>query len=101
MGELAQWVNRYLEWAYIEAGNAISQEKALLPCSTALPPPESPKGSKEGSGSSRKTSAEATWWMLKTQKPYKESKKEKGRKRDLRMSLSSLQGKGKGRRWKD
>jgi len=77
-GRLRPDVNHYLKWAYIEAGNAISLNRRHWPGRHVVRLYERMhhrKGHQKAIGAVARHLAEATFWILRKQEPYREPKK--------------------------
>ncbi len=70
-------VNRYLKWAYVEAGNAVCVNRrahADRHVSRLYNRLVDPKGHQKAIGAVARHLAEATYWVLKKKEPYREPK---------------------------
>ncbi len=92
-GRLRPDVNRYLKWAFVEAANAICIARRRAPqrhVSRLYERVARRKGHPKAIGAVARHLAEATYWMLSKQEPYRQPKaaavSSTGDKRDYRMS---------------
>lgn len=74
-GQVRSDVNRYLKWAFMEAGNAISAHREHWPkrhVSRLYGRIEGRKGHQKAIGAVARHLAEATWWILHKREMYRE-----------------------------
>src|SRR5262249_5909891 len=97
-GRLRPDVNRYLKWAFIEAANAIGLMRRRHPHRHVTRLSERIarcKGHPKAIGAVARHLADATYWLLSKQEPYREPKwsavSSTGDKRDFAMSSRKLE----------
>ncbi len=97
-GRLRPDVNRYLKWAFIEAANAICLMRGRHPhrhVSRLYERIARRKGHPKAVGAVARHLAEATYWLLSKQEPYREPQSSAvsstGDKRDFAMSSRKLE----------
>jgi Transposase IS116/IS110/IS902 family len=97
-GRLRPDVNRYLKWAFIEAANAICLMRRRYPhrhVSHLYERIARRKGHPKAIGAVARHLAEATYWLLSKQEPYREPQasavSSTGDKRDVAMSSRKLE----------
>ncbi|MEM3658515.1 MAG: IS110 family transposase [Candidatus Hadarchaeum sp.] len=74
-GKTQEDVNRYLKWAYAEAANALARHAQKNPhrhVRCLYLRIQERKGRQKAVGAVSRHLAEATWWVLVTQQPYRE-----------------------------
>jgi transposase len=74
-GRLRPDVNRYLRWAFVEAGNSICMHRTRHPhrhVSRLYQRVKIRKGHQKAIGAVARHLAEATYWILKRREPYRE-----------------------------
>jgi hypothetical protein len=75
LGQTRPDVNRYLKWAFFEAGNAVSRHRKRWPRRHVVKLYErirSRRGHAKAVGAVARHLAEATWWMLSRKEPYRD-----------------------------
>ncbi len=80
IGPLRSDVNRYLKWAYVEAGNSICMNRRHYPGRHVVwlyDRVRLRKGHQKAIGAVARHLAEATYWMLTKREPYREPARDK------------------------